>query len=289
MSNDTAYYIDWLAERYHFDAAARHPLIEEKFLHALPPNDTIALIDVGAGTGANCRYLMEKIPANQEWILIEQNSEFSEESLRSLQHHGLQKGYETYLQNGTLTLKAPAKTVQIKALQGSLLEINRMADLSATNAVVANAVFDLFTAEEFETFVQKITRHQLLFYATMNYENMHFLPTHPQDEKMICLYHEHMLRPQDMGTALGPGSVVQMIEILQQHRYAVTAGNSLWHIHSKHEKMMRYLLNFMASAIAELPLSVEDTLLLKPWKKQKEEATVLHLIIEHQDILGRFM
>ena len=289
MSNDTAYYIDWLAERYHFDAAARHAHLEAEFLRTLPPKDTIMLVDAGAGTGANCRYLMQKITANQEWILIEQNPEFSEESLRSLRGHGSELGYETSLENNILTLTSPAKKVRVKAVQGSLLEIDELADLAATDAVVANAVFDLFTAEDFETFVGKISPHQLLFYATMNYENMHFLPTHPQDEKMICLYHEHMLRPQAAGTALGPGCVVQMTDTLQQHRYKVTAGNSLWHIHSKHKKMMQYLLNFMASAIAELPLSLKDTLLLGPWQKQKEEASALHLIIEHQDILGRFL
>jgi hypothetical protein len=212
-----------------------------------------------------------------------------EESLHHIQHHGSQQGYETFLQNDTLTLKNPAKTVKVKVQQGSLLEIDSLADLPATDAVVANAVFDLFTAEQFDTFTRMIAYEQLIFYATMNYENMHFLPTHPQDEKMICLYHEHMLRPQTVGSALGPGSVVQMIETLEQHQYAVTSGHSVWHIHSKHKKMMQYLLSFMASAIAELPLNPEDALLLKPWKKHKEEATTLHLIIEHQDILGRFM
>jgi hypothetical protein len=97
-----------------------------------------------------------------------------------------------------------------------------------------------------------------------------------------------MLRPQTVGTAMGTACVPQMSEILKKHKYAVDTGSSIWNIHSKDEKMMRYLLNFMETSIAELPPSPEDTLLLQQWVKQKKEAAGFTLIIEHQDILGDF-
>lgn len=288
MGNSTAYYLDWLAERYHFDAAARNPTIEQKFLHSLPVQDTVSLVDVGAGSGANCRYLMEKIEANQRWILIEQHPDFSKASLRILQQYARHQEYETFLQHGLLIIKMPTKIVQVKAQCGSLLEIDRLVNLSDTDAVVANAVFDLFTNTQFDAFISTIARYQLIFLSTLNYENMCFSPNTPQDEKIVGLYHTHMLRPQTVGMAMGPACVPQMMETLQKQRYTVSAGNSVWQIHSKHEKMMGFLLNFMESSITELPRTPEDILLLKQWKKQKEEASDLTLTIEHQDILGYF-
>ena len=288
MTYTTAYYLYWLDERYRFDAVARNPTIEQKFLHSLPSKDTISLVDVGAGSGANGRYLMEKIPANQQWVLIEQNPDFSKASLQVLQQHARHQGYTSFLEQDTLTLQTPTKTIQVNAKQGSLLEIENMTDLSHTDAVVANAVFDLFTPHQFDTFVSTIARYQLIFLSTLNYENMHFSPNTPQDEKMIALYHAHMLRPQTVGTAMGPDCIPQISEILKKYRYAVDTGSSIWNIHSKDEKMMQYLLNFMESSITELPPSPEDALLLQQWVKQKEEAADFTLTIEHQDILGYF-
>lgn len=170
---------------------------------------------------------------------------------------------------------------------GSLLEIDRLTDLSKTDAVVANAVFDLFTENEFDAFVSTLASHQLLFFFTLNYENMHFSPDSSQDEKIISLYHDHMVRPQKNGTSMGPTCVPHMIEILQKHHYAISAGSSIWHIKSEDEKMMRFLFNFMESSIAELPLSEEEAALFRPWRKQKENSS-FSLTIEHQDILAYF-
>ena len=288
MSNPTAYYLDWLAERYHFDAAARNPAVEQKFLHTLPAQDTISLVDVGAGSGANCRYLMEKITTDQQWLLIEQNPDFSQASLQALQEYASRQGYTSILEQNTLIIQTPTKTVQVKARCGSLLEIDGLANLSNTDAVVANAVFDLFTPAQFEAFVSTLAQHSLIFLSTLNYENMSFSSGNGQDEKVIALYHAHMLRQQTVGKAMGPTCVPQMIEILQKQRYTVSSGNSVWHIQRKHEKMISYLLSFMESSIVELPLTPEDTWLLKQWKKQKEAASDFTLTIEHQDILGYF-
>jgi hypothetical protein len=246
------------------------------------------LVDAGAGSGANMRYLMEKIPASQQWVLIEQNPDFSKASLQVLQQHARHQGYTSFMEQDTLTLQTPTKTIQVNAKQGSLLEIENLTDLSHTDAIVSNAVFDLFTLHQFDTFVSTIARYQLIFLSTLNYENMHFSPTRWQDEKMIALYHAHMLRPQTVGPAMGPACIPQMSDILKKHRYAVATGSSLWNIHSKDEKMMRYLLNFMETSIAELPPSPEDKLLLQQWIKQKKETADFTLIIEHQDILGDF-
>jgi len=288
MTDFTAYYFDWLATRYAFDEKARNKQIEQQFLHFLTRNKTVRLIDVGAGSGANCRYWIDKIPGNQQWILIEENPDFSKKSLSALQQFAQARGYACSLQKESLHIQTPTQTIHIKTIQGSLLEIDQLASLSDTDAVVANAVYDLLTKDQFEEFISKIAPHRLVFLATLNYQNMHFSPALPADEKMIGLYHAHMLRPQEEGVAMGPSCVAQMQETLQKHNYTLVVGESIWEIRNKDDKMMEFLLDFMESSIGELSLSSEDSLLLKAWIKQKREANNLKLTIEHQDILGSF-
>ncbi len=288
MTDFTEYYFDWLATRYSFDTKARNKQIEQQFLQSISQKEAVQLIDVGAGSGANCRYWIDKIPGNQQWTLIEENPDFSKKSLSALQQFAHARGYACLVQKEMLRIQTPTKTIHIKTVQGSLLEIDQLASLSDTDAVVANAVYDLLTKDQFEAFIHKIATHHLVFLATLNYRNMYFSPTHPTDEKIIALYHAHMLRPQKEGIAMGPNCVEQMQETLQKHNYTIAVGESVWKIRNKDDKMMGFLLDFMESSIGELSLSSEDSLLLIEWIKQKREANNLKLTIEHQDILGSF-
>ena len=69
-------YANWLNDRYPFDSEARDKSLEAKVMDYLKPKEALQLVDVGAGTGSNTLYLMDKIKSNQHWYLIEQNASF---------------------------------------------------------------------------------------------------------------------------------------------------------------------------------------------------------------------
>src|SRR5262245_5909011 len=64
---------DWLALREPFDAASRSAALTEAVAAALPRRRPIRVLDLGCGTGANARYLAPRLPAGQEWLLVDKD------------------------------------------------------------------------------------------------------------------------------------------------------------------------------------------------------------------------
>src|SRR5437660_1043269 len=67
----TEFTADWLALREAVDAASRSMRLTRSVAAALPRYRAIDILDLGAGTGANVRYLAGKLPLPQRWLLVD--------------------------------------------------------------------------------------------------------------------------------------------------------------------------------------------------------------------------
>src|SRR5258707_15392886 len=64
---------DWLALREPVDAASRSTRLTRAVAAVLPRYRAIDILDLGAGTGANVRYLAGKLPLPQRWMLVDRD------------------------------------------------------------------------------------------------------------------------------------------------------------------------------------------------------------------------
>src|SRR5215468_8468401 len=64
---------DWLALREPVDAASRSMRLTRAIADALPHYRAVDILDLGAGTGANVRYLAGKLPLPQRWLLVDRD------------------------------------------------------------------------------------------------------------------------------------------------------------------------------------------------------------------------
>src|SRR5215467_10757136 len=64
---------DWLALREPVDAASRSVRLARAVAGALPRYRAVDILDLGAGTGANVRYLAGKLPLPQRWLLVDRD------------------------------------------------------------------------------------------------------------------------------------------------------------------------------------------------------------------------
>jgi SAM-dependent methyltransferase len=117
----------------------------------LEKHKRLRIVDLGAGTGANCRYNLRKIAQDQEWFLVEQNQELLEIAFDRLISWALDNGYESKLQNSRLDLKNQDHKIIIYKTVGSILELENLLDIETLDLAVANAVFDLFSEKQFQT------------------------------------------------------------------------------------------------------------------------------------------
>lgn len=287
MEEDNAY-AHWLNDRYPFDSEARNKSLEAKVLSYLKEKKEVNLVDVGAGTGANTLYLMDKIKSNQHWYLIEQDASFKNIFCRRLEDFATFHKYECTSANNQIQITTPTKELAFEYIEGSLLEIDQLVPLENIDLVLANAVFDLFSKQQIQEFLNPLLQKEIACYFTLNYKGQSFLPEDPFDNTYISLYEDHMERPQAMGTATGKTVGPYLTECLETFQ-TVEQNLSTWQIQKEDIKMHYYLLSFMENAIQELALQEEVKSLLSKWIQRKKDLVItrqLELRVQHWDIFS---
>lgn len=292
VQREPSYEPDWLEVRYPYDEAARHPGVEAAALAWLarhtPP---YYLVDVGAGHGANFRYYLDRLPGPQDWTLVELDPALVVAARQRILALAQARGWTvTALGQDRLALEGGAEPVQVRFVTGSLMTLAQRVDLAATQLVLANAVFDLFTPAQFREFAAGLAASETALLMTLNYTGMHFAPADPADSLITGLYEAHMNRPRPAGRAMGKYGPLHMQAILSDLGFALTEGESHWEIGPSGRLMQDFLLGFMAEAIPELPLSAALRDRLAAWQAQKTEQAAndrLHITVNHMDTLAR--
>ncbi|MEL7529987.1 MAG: class I SAM-dependent methyltransferase [Bacteroidota bacterium] len=262
MEKISAYPTHWLETRYPFDAEGRHPVLESEVLTYLQGFKAASVVDVGAGYGSNYNYFAPKLTDAVNWQLLEHDPLLIE----------------------AMRLRVPQR---VKLIEHSLLDISSALDLPNTDLVMANAVFDLFSEEQFLAFAKPVFAAKVPLYLSLNYTGMGFEPENNHDLEMIAHYEAHMQRPQAFGQAMGAEGPAMMRKLLTELGYKVQMAPSYWHIGPENEVMQSYLLGFMESAIGEMLRSPEEQARLGDWIAEKRSALslgALSMWVSHQDI-----
>jgi hypothetical protein len=281
--------IDWLNQRYPFDAEARNKALEAKVFQFLNKKTTLTLVDVGAGTGSNCLYMVEQLPQNQQWFLVEINEILKKATIKRLKEYAAYHKYSFEKKKSRILIKTKSKEIEVHILNLSMLEMEHSINLSTVDLVLANAVFDLFSAAQFEQFFALLKKYQLPLYATLNYEDMLFTPEDPFDAAFIKTYNNHMERVQDFGQAMGKNGGALIKQLFEKHRWKVDSVPSNWRIELDDVKMHYYLLNFMENALAEMNMKEGMQANFQKWLQRKKDLIITRqqrLKVMHMDIFA---
>jgi len=280
---------DWLNERYPYDSEARNKTIESTALNYLKAKTSLNLVDVGAGTGSNALYLMDKLKQDQSWTFIEMDTTLNPILIRRLKDFALYHKYEWEEQADKYKITTPAKTLSFQILNDSLLNIASLVDLSSVDLVLGNAIFDLLPATQIEAFLSPILKEKGACLFTMNYQEMEFRPTDPFDDNYISLYNKHMERPQAFGRAMGKQAGKKLVQLFKEADWSSQEADSYWQLMEDDIKMHYYLLNFMENALQELDFEVQLKEQFPKWLQRKKELIITRrqqLSIGHLDIFA---
>lgn len=285
MSRKATYPTPWLDCRYPFDVRARHAATEAAALGALP-SDPLRLVDIGCGNGANLRYFWKRLEQDQYWTLIDSDPQLLEAALSWMETAGLAAGYRLQSQGpNLLKISRKQQVIEVRTLKGSLLDLPQLVSLPDTDLVLANAVFDLFSAAQTRELLTQICQATALF-LSLNYTGMAFSPEHPLDATVIGWYEAHMQRPQAFGRGMGADGPAIIEAWLQKQGGPCAFGTSSWEVLPRDQKMLTYLLGFMAEAIPELGLTAEETDHLANWlatRRDQLAAGELGCSVWHRD------
>lgn len=225
---------EWLALREPVDAAARSAALGAVAVEALvrlrAAAPVIEVIDLGAGTGANLRYVAPLIAAAQNWLLVDNDA-------------------------ALLAAAAPQYPCRVEVLALDLATHLERVPLRAGSLLTAAALLDLVSAAWLASLVERIVRAGAIAWFALTYDGrMECYPPEPEDPEVRDLVNLHQLTDKGFGQALGPGAGRVTQQLLAAQGYHVHCAPSDWHVGSEHLALQHALVaGWCQAAIAIAP------------------------------------
>jgi len=223
---------EWLALREPYDARARNrDVLTAVTAAATAAGDTVAVVDLACGTGSTMRAIAPRLPARQDWRLVD---------------------------NDLSLLARAAAGKAIPGIAVTRIPVDLTRDLEAAldgpvNLVTASALLDLVSANWLDRLVIEVAARHLRFYAALNYDgHVTFDPVDPLDAAVIAAVNLHQQTDKGFGPALGPRAAAAAIARFQAAGYAVVHGRSDWRLAPRDHDIQRDMLAEWAGAAREM-------------------------------------
>ena len=263
----TGFSADWLALREPHDARARNPTVLDAMVASLAGNTSIRIVDLACGTGSTIRALAPRLPAGQNWRLVDNNLS---------------------LLARTSAMPRPVGV----ALTTVPIDLNH--DLEAAldgpvDLVTTSALLDLVSEAWLDRLAVETLARSIPLYAALTYDGrIEIGPSNPFDAAMIAAVNAHQRGDKGFGPALGPAAADTAIARFESLGCAVVHGKADWVIGPQDREFQMEILAGWASAARELgDLTLADTVGWLTWRRDAVAAGRSSIRVGHVDIFAR--
>jgi hypothetical protein len=271
---------EWLALREPADLAARNRQVLTACGRAFEDQDTVRVCDIGAGTGASLRALVELLPRRQFWTLVDSD----ETNLHAAFDQLARWGTDVKAYDGGLIMRKGERELFVRT---------HVCDLAATPAcwpkatdlVTASALFDLTSARWLDAFVALLSTQKVALLSMLTFDGLITAePAHPLDAAVAEAFCSHQHRDKGFGPAAGPRAAEVLEVSLENAGYEIETGESPWAIDRGASALLYATLAGIASAVQEMQtVPPED---IEQWLRSSVINTRL-LTIGHRDVFAR--
>ncbi len=175
----TGFTADWLALREPADARSRSDALVAELRAVLDSRS--AILDLGAGTGANARHLAPRLGGTHAWTLVDHDAALL----------------------ATLRNRLPAR-IEWHALNTDLCGVDAL-PFPPRGLVTASALLDLVSAQWLDAIAAHCAQAGAAALFALSYDGrIAFDPPHPDDERVRVLVNLHQRTDKGFGPALGP-------------------------------------------------------------------------------------
>jgi hypothetical protein len=228
---------DWLTLREPFDGRARNKTVLDAVAAHFASQPAISVVDLAAGTGSTLRAIAPRLPARQDWRLVDNNLSLlaRAEASTSPQRH--------------------VKTVPLDLARDLEAALDGPCDLVATSALL-----DLVSREWLDRLIVEAAARHLPVYAALSYDGRAVLePADPLDREIVNAVNAHQRTDKGFGPALGPDAAEAIVDGFAALGWTVTQGLSDWVFEAKDARIQQETLSGWAFAAQETGLVSGDT------------------------------
>lgn len=271
----------WLSLRAAADMRARNAGLAARVTAHFADKETLSILDLGCGTGANLRASYALYPKSQHWQLVDHDLALLEVGKQTLMHWADEGRTEA---DGTLCLRKDSYKLHIKFLQRDLSRDMDGLFQNDSDLVTASALFDLVSDAWLARFVDMIAERSSAVYALLTYDgDEKWLPSLPLDEAVHAGFLAHQHRDKGFGAALGPDAPAALRSHLEAIGFKVNVADSPWRLTQERDgDLMVALADGIASASCESGTITEEQ--ASDWLASRSKAPFAH--IGHQDLFA---
>ena len=266
---------DWLALREPTDHRSRVGSLLVPLCDTWRARAWSRVLDLGSGTGSNLRYLAPRLPAGQEWVLVDHDPDH----LRACGH-----------------AKVPPVVRRVTVVSGDLRH-EGLAAIEHADLVTASALLDLVSEAWLRRVVEGCAAAGRGAYFALSYdgeirwssagEPAGQAEEDPDDALVRRAVNAHQTGDKGLGSALGPSAGVVAERLFRRAGYHTRLVPSAWRLGAADAPLVRRLVaGWKAAAVAVGP---GDEGRIHAWAERRH-ATVAEerftLVVGHLDLLA---
>lgn len=276
---------DWLDAREPFDRQARARPLSMRVVATAARSGSLRVVDLGAGTGSNLRYLSPMTDAEQDWLFVDHDTLLLAELERRITSSVASK--RDSASAAAVAEKLPFSRLRWQTLCRDLGQLEPTMFAGRT-LVTASALLDLVS----ETWLADAVRHcyragaAVLF--ALNYSGAWACePEDGFDRVVRDLVNQHQRRDKGLGPALGPDAADRAAALLHARGYHVERESSDWSIPAGAGALQRMLIEGWARAAVEMDGRLSEA--AASWRKRR--LAILSdghstMAVSHEDVAG---
>lgn len=288
----SAFSADWLALREGADARARDAWLVDGLADTLavgrPAGQTLRVVDLGSGSGANLRWLAPRLGHDQDWLLLDHDSVLLGHAPRAVRAWARAQGHAIAASGDALHIAARDFSAQLHWRRLDLAtQLDELA-LDDVDLVTAAALLDLVSHTWIDGLVERCRADRCAALFVLSYDGrVAWQPGLAEDAVVTALLNRHQRRDKGFGPAAGPHAAAYTGERLQAAGFRVTQCRSDWQLGDADASLQQALARGWAQAAAEAEPARQA--LIAAWLARRLGQITRHdsaLSVGHVDLLG---
>jgi SAM-dependent methyltransferase len=254
----------WLALREPVDHRSRPVELLDPLREAWTTRGWERILDLGAGSGSNLRYLAPHLPGSQRWTLVDHDQGLLDRAVE----------------------ESPEGDVRVRTLVGDL-EHHGLESVADAHLVTASALLDLVSERWLEGLVARCSARgagallALSWDGTMQWSG----PAHPDDHLVRSAVREHQLRNKGLGPALGSRAGAVAGRLFADEGYQVRLRPSPWVLTPEDRVLAAALVDGWEEAATEARPA--DAARIHAWARHRRQGlSTGSLVVGHLDLLA---
>ena len=203
----TGFSAEWLSLREPLDNASRNANLAATILEAVRSTEgldqPIQVADLGAGTGANLRYLAPLLGGPQDWVLVDSDRSLLEAAGDRIRTWADSSGARVFDGKAQLVVRTNRFECRIRSVVIDLAtELDRLV-LPERGLVTASALLDLVSEDWLAGLAERSMNARASVWFALSYDGrIDCSPSEPEDRDVRELFNTHQIREKGFGLSL---------------------------------------------------------------------------------------